>query len=293
MGALIHIRTGFVLRIETPAKINLGLHVLRRRPDGYHDIETAMVRIGWFDTVNAEVAETITMTSSDPDLPSGQGNLCMRAATTLATHYGVKEGAQLHLTKRIPASAGLGGGSSDAAATLRLLARLWNLDATDADLTRIGARLGADVPFFLGPSPALAEGIGEKLTPLTGKDGAGLSIPYTFVVVKPAHSVSTAEAYRSVTPSESDRVNLPDVVTSRDLARWRAELTNDFEDSVAARFPEIPEIKAALYRSGAGYAAMSGSGSSVFGVFEDRKVAESTAASFEDRDCICWVGEAV
>ena len=281
------------MKVDAPAKINLGLHALRRRPDGYHDIETVMVRIAWSDTIEAEPAERISITCSDPDLPVGPDNLCVKAAHALADGYGVDFGARLHLTKRIPVGAGLGGGSSDAAATLRLLSRFWNLPATDDELAEIGVRIGADVPFFLSPSPALAEGIGELLTVVRSADGSVLQLPFTFVVVKPERSVSTADAYRWIRPSDRPRVNLPDLIRNCDLERWRAELTNDFEEAVAARLPEIGAIKQHLYDAGAGFAGMSGSGSAVFGVFEDGEKAERARKTLEGEDYACWIGKTV
>ncbi|HUF08934.1 MAG TPA: 4-(cytidine 5'-diphospho)-2-C-methyl-D-erythritol kinase [Rhodothermales bacterium] len=281
------------MKVDAPAKINLGLHVLRRRPDGYHDIETVMVRIAWSDTIEAESANDIVMTSSDPELPVGAENLCMKAARVLGERYEIRRGARLHLTKRIPIGAGLGGGSSDAAATLRLLSRFWDLPATDHELAEIGVRIGADVPFFLGPSPALAEGIGESLTAVGSADGSLLQLPFTFVVVKPVRSVSTADAYRWIRPSDRPRENLSDLIRTCDLDRWRVELTNDFEESVAARLPEIGAIKHLLDDAGAGFAGMSGSGSAVFGVFEDAQRAETARKEAQDRGHLCWCGGAV
>lgn len=243
-----------------------------------------MVRLQWSDEVEIAESATLSMTCNDPSLPTDGSNLCLKAAQALASTYGVSNGAHIQLTKRIPSGAGLGGGSSDAATTLRLLSRLWELNASEEDLARLGATIGADVPFFLGSSPALAEGIGEKLTPLS------IEFPFTFVVVKPPRSVSTAEAYQNVTPSDRGRADLREVVASLDLERWRAELVNDFESSVGSRLPEIGRLKNTLYNLGAGYAAMSGSGSAVFGVFEDNELAEKACASFGDADCVCWVG---
>ena len=252
-----------------------------------------MVRIAWSDTIEAEAADDIVMTTTDPELPVGSDNLCLKAARALAEQYGVRRGAYLHLTKRIPVGAGLGGGSSDAAATLRLLTRFWDLPAPDHDLARIGAGIGADVPFFLGPSPALAEGIGESLTAVRSADGSLLQLPFTLVVVKPVRSVSTSDAYGWIRPSDRRRVSLADLIRTCDLARWRSELTNDFEEAVARRLPEIGLIKSLLYDAGAGFAAMSGSGSAVFGVFEDGRRAETARNEAEDQGHLCWSGSAV
>ncbi len=246
-----------------------------------------MVRLRWFDTVEVTPAGSLSMTCDDLSLPTDESNLCLKAASALARAHGVSKGANIRLTKRIPSGAGLGGGSSDAATTLRLLSKLWELDTTDADLARLGATIGADVPFFMGPSPALAEGIGERLTPLA------IRLPFTFVVVKPPRSVSTAEAYQNVTPSDQGRADLVEMVGSLDLASWRTGLVNDFELSVAERLPEIGALKRSLYELGAGYAAMSGSGSAVFGVFDDEATARSAREMLAASVTHCWVGSCV
>ncbi|PSQ88635.1 MAG: 4-(cytidine 5'-diphospho)-2-C-methyl-D-erythritol kinase, partial [Bacteroidetes bacterium QH_2_63_10] len=134
---------------RAPAKINLGLHVLRERPDGDHDIETVLHRIDWADTITATPADTLSLTCSDPALPTDENNLCLQAAHRLAAAFDVTAGAELHLEKRVPYGAGLGSGSSDAATTLRLLMQLWDLNPSPEQLRGIGGAIGADVPFFL------------------------------------------------------------------------------------------------------------------------------------------------
>jgi 4-diphosphocytidyl-2-C-methyl-D-erythritol kinase len=265
---------------SAPAKINLGLHVLRRRPDdGDHDIETVLLRIGWADRLTARPARDFAFTCSDPSLPTGAENLCVEAAQRLAEAFDVERGAALHLQKRVPYGAGLGGGSSDAAATLRLLAELWALDARPERLRALAAEIGADVPFFLQDAPAaLATGRGTHLQPLrTAETGAPYRLPFALVVVAPEASVSTAEAYRRVEPRETSRPDLAALVRSNDLARWRAELTNDFAPVAFEAHPEIEAARDLLDDAGAGYASLTGSGSAVFGVFEDAGAAEAAA----------------
>ena len=272
-----------MLTAAAPAKINLGLHVLRRRADGYHDLATVFCRIGWADTVAAEVAAGgITMTCTDPALPTGAGNLCVQAAQALAEATGTRRGVRLHLTKRLPYGAGLGGGSSDAATTLRLCARLWGLDASDADLHAVAATLGADVPFFLLPAAtpaAYATGIGDRLTPLTGAGGAPWRLPHPLVVVVPPEHVPTPAAYGLVAPHDADRPDLRAVVRTGDLARWRDALANDFEAPVAAAYPAVAAARAALHAAGAAYVSLSGSGSAVYGVFATAAAARTAAAA--------------
>jgi len=268
---------------SAPAKVNLGLHVRRRRPDGYHDLETVMLPLRWADRLSATPSDTLTLTTSDPALPTGDGNLVVRAARALAEWAGVAPTGRLHLDKRVPYGAGLGSGSSDAAHALRLLADLWALDVPEAVLHGLAAGLGSDVPFFLLGGPALATGRGEVLTPLPYR------CPFALVVAVPPVHVATAEAYRFVTPNDDARPDPAAVVASNDLARWRAELANDFEAPVLARYPAIAEAKALLLRSGAGYAALSGSGAAVFGAFEDDAEAREAAERLRTEGHRVWL----
>jgi len=266
---------------RAPAKINLGLHVLRRRPDGFHDLATVFQRIPWEDELAARPAsdERIALTCSDPALPTDDDNLVVRAARVLAGACDVERGARLRLEKHLPAGAGLGGGSSDAAAALRLLSDFWSLDATDETLRKLAARLGSDVPFFLGAPAAYATGRGDVLHPMRD-----YRLPFPLVVAVPDVAVSTPDAYRLVAPSNQDRPDLRAVVRSNDPARWRRELTNDFEEPVVEAYPVIGAVRAALRESGAAYAALSGSGSAVFGVFEGNAAARTAARQLAERD---------
>ena len=283
-----------LLERPAPAKINLGLHVLRKRSDGYHDLETVLLRIGWADRLTARPAERLTLTCSDPALPTDERNLCMQAARRLAEAFGVAQGAALHLDKRVPYGAGLGGGSSDAAATLRLLVELWGLDASEASLHHLAAELGSDVPFFLGPAAAFATGRGERLTPLRDpRTGAPYRLPFALVVVAPPVHVSTAEAYALVHPNATARPDLRALVASNDLARWRAELVNDFEAPVFAAHPALRRLKERLVEAGAGYASLSGSGAAVFGVFEDAARAAEAAEAARHEGHRVWAASNV
>ncbi|HYE57357.1 MAG TPA: 4-(cytidine 5'-diphospho)-2-C-methyl-D-erythritol kinase [Rhodothermales bacterium] len=277
---------------HTPAKLNLGLHILRRRSDGYHDLQTVFVPIGWMDTLTATPAPDLRFACSDPTLPTDARNLVVRASEALRRYTGTTEGAALHLDKNLPHGAGLGGGSSDAAATLLLLSDLWGLAVPPADLHALSRGLGADVPFFLDPRPALATGIGDVLTPLAGEDGAPYRLPYPLVVAVPPVAVSTAEAYRHVTPHGEGRPDLAAVVCSNDLERWRRELTNDFEAPVVAAYPALAPVREALHDAGAAFVSMSGSGSAFFGVFDDDALALAAAEALRYAGCSVWHGVA-
>ena len=275
-----------ILKRQAPAKLNLGLHVLRKRPDGYHDLETVFLRIPWADTLTARPAEQITLTCSDSSLTTDETNLVMKAALALAEACGVAQGAALHLEKRLPHGAGLGGGSSDAAATLRLLADLWKLDVPEVTLHRLALALGSDVPFFLGAAAAHATGRGEVLTLLPD-----YRLLFQLVVVVPPVRVSTASAFARIRPHDAHRPDLRALVTSNDLARWRTHLVNDFEAPIFETYPLIRTVKESLLEAGAGYAAMSGSGSAVFGVFEAEQQARAAAERARQAGHQVWWGE--
>ncbi len=271
-----------ILERKAPAKVNLGLHVLRKREDGYHDIETVFLAVPWHDVLTVSPAASFTFTCSDPGLPVNESNLCVKAAHLLmdhmALHYPEREalaGVALHLEKNIPYGAGLGGGSSDAANTLRLLDTYWGLGLDQQVLHGFAAALGSDVPFFLEDEPVFAEGRGEVLTSLAdASKSSTYAFPFEMVIAVPAVHVATAIAYKGIKPNDEGRPDLKPLVLSNDLGAWREELVNDFESSVFDVYPAIREVKAMMLAAGAGYAAMSGSGSAVFGVFESKAGAE-------------------
>jgi 4-diphosphocytidyl-2-C-methyl-D-erythritol kinase len=276
------------MELKAHCKINLGLRVLRRRHDGFHDIETVMMPVrGLHDTVSVEALTTpatyvpltpppypapppvfsiasmleVSGTVALDDVPPEQ-NICMRALRLLQREYGIGE-ALIRLHKQVPTGAGLGGGSADGAAVLRAADREFALELSDEELQRLAARLGSDVPFFTGDRSLLCEGRGEMMSPVE-VDLAGLWL----VIVKPTVKVSTARAYADVTPREDG----PSVagILLRPVGEWRHELRNDFEDSIFALHPELGELKLALYEVGALYAQMSGSGSAMYGLFDRR-----------------------
>jgi 4-diphosphocytidyl-2-C-methyl-D-erythritol kinase len=277
-----------VLRRNAPAKINLGLHVLRRRQDGYHDIETVFIRIPWADVLHAQPSDALHLSCTEPSLPTGVENLVVQAARRLDAG----RGARLHLEKHLPAGAGLGGGSSDAAAALLLLDELWELRRPPQELRDIGVQVGSDVAFFVdGTASAIGSGRGERLEPLRDPE---TNEPYLLhaplVVAVPHVQVPTAEAYRMVQPSEAKRPDLRSIILSKDLARWRAELRNDFEEPVLKAYPAIAATRAALETAGAGYVSLSGSGSAVFGIFDVDANAEAAAEALRQTGHRVWHG---
>lgn len=279
-----------MLSAQAPAKVNLGLHVLRRRGDGFHDLATAFLPIGWADTLTAAPAAHLSLSTDDPRLPTDGSNLVIRAARALADWAGVEPHAALTLEKRIPYGAGLGGGSSDAASTLRLLCDLWGLEVPDPDRRQLALELGSDVPFFLDPQASIGTGRGEQLAPIVDASGAPWRCPFWLVVAVPTVHVPTADAFRLVAPAEGGRPDLAAAVVSNDLARWRSELTNDFQEPVERAHPRIAEVREALLSGGAGWAALSGSGAAVVGAFEAPGPATKTADALSGV-CRVWVEE--
>jgi 4-diphosphocytidyl-2-C-methyl-D-erythritol kinase len=259
------------MKVRAYAKINVGLHVIGKRPDGYHDIETVFRLIDLYDDLELVPTDAgNTCFSDNPLLKNDSSNICIKAVSLLRDLTGVRTGVSITLKKRIPLGAGLGGGSSDAAAVLRSLTALWSLDLSVRELQTASVSLGSDVPFFLSTPTAYATGRGELLTPMS------LEIPYWIVTATPDIHVSTAWAYSNVTPSQgppginlrdllSTSINRPDIL--------RAALRNDFEGSVFREFGGIATLKRVLLEGGADLALMSGSGSSVFGFFSSRETA--------------------
>ena len=249
-------------------KINLGLHVVRRRADGYHDLETLFLPVPLCDELEIEPADTFSFLQDGLTLvDDGKENLVVRAYRQLQHLFPNRiRPVSIRLRKAIPCGAGLGGGSSDAAFTLLMLNELFGLHLSQAQLIEQAARLGADCPFFILNQASYATGIGDRMTPL----GFNPLEHRRLLLVKPREAVSTAEAYRGIVPREQwpdqPQVYLPDAVR-KPIDLWRSEILNDFETSVFKAHPKLAQIKAHLYAAGALYAAMSGSGSTLYGIF--------------------------
>ncbi|MBN2108371.1 MAG: 4-(cytidine 5'-diphospho)-2-C-methyl-D-erythritol kinase [Deltaproteobacteria bacterium] len=262
------------LVIKAPAKVNLCLKIIKKRPDGYHEISTIFQKIGLFDELTLEKSAVpgICLTVNNPAVPSDCTNLVYRAAELLMRRREGVWGINIKLHKRIPAGAGLGGGSSDAAAALQGLNRLFDLGLSLHDLQQHAISLGADVPFFLSPWPtASADGIGEILQQVN------LRTELWFIIVFPRFSISTAWAYATyskdiILTNQQKNSILPNSID--DLAQVLTLLHNDFEQVVIPRHPEIAAIQKSLIQAGAEGALLSGSGSSVFGVFKNREVCD-------------------
>ena len=252
------------MRYRANCKINLGLDVLRRRDDGYHDLETVMLPVvGLYDVIDVERAEegvTFRSLGIVVDCPM-EKNLCVRAARLMQERYGIG-GVAITLDKRVPFGAGLGGGSSDATAVIMAINEIYNLGLDKPTLASLAAELGSDTPFFVYNRAMLCEGRGEIISPVD-IDLNGLWL----VVAKPDEGVSTAEAYRGVVP-RLPKVRLVELL-KRPIEEWQTSVTNDFEPHILAAHSDIAMLKDKLLASGAIYASMSGSGSAVFGLFRE------------------------
>lgn len=261
------------------AKINLGLNIVSKRPDGYHNIETIFYPIPVKDALEIVNADKFSFNQTGilVDAPI-EKNLVVKALHLLKSkNYEIPE-LDVHLLKAIPFGAGLGGGSADAAFMLKLVNDFAKLDLSLDELETMAASIGADCPFFIRNEPVFASGTGNIFEPVK------LSLSdYYLCLVKPDVAVSTPEAYSMVTPKNPD-ISLKEII-KKPVSCWKDLMINDFEDSVFPKYPIIKEIKDTLYAQGAVYASMSGSGSSVFGLFE-----KETQLKHLFTDCFVWEG---
>lgn len=251
------------MKIKANAKINIGLNVVSKRPDGYHNLETVFYPVDMCDYLDITPAtgDVTTLHVKGIQVDSSmRDNLVYKAYMLLKQDFNIAA-VNIVLEKNVPFGAGLGGGSSDAANTLKALNTMFSLGLTDEQLEQYAVRLGADCPFFIKNKPVYATGIGNEFHSIE-LDLSG----YRIEVVKPDVNVSTAMAYRGIKPRQSD-FNLLNI-NQLPLSDWKNYVKNDFEESVFPQFPEIKALKEDMYRKGAVYAAMSGSGSAVFGIFK-------------------------
>ncbi len=244
------------------AKINIGLNITEKRPDGYHEIETVFYPIKLYDVIEITDAPNTQFVLKGIPVPGVEAdNLCLKAFSLLAADYDLPP-QQITLLKNIPIGAGLGGGSADAAFLLKLVNDKFKLNLSVATMMDYARQLGADCPFFIENKPMFATGIGDVLTPVQ----VNLS-PYFLVLIKPAIHVSTAAAYANVTPVKTRR-SVKDLI-SLPIYTWKDAITNDFEHPGAENQEEITQIKEELYHFGAIFSALSGSGSTVYAVFRN------------------------
>ena len=268
---------------QAHAKINLTLDVLRRRPDGYHEVEMIMQTLELADTVVLEHAEQgIQLATASTEIPLGPDNLAWKAAELMSDTFAHRKGLKISIEKRIPVAAGLAGGSSDAAAVMRGINRLWELGLPIERLCELGARLGSDVPFCLWQGTALASGRGEIISPLVACPELWL------VLVKPPEGVSTAEVYGKFNQSKVDvrpnTAKLVQALKQSDKAGIISSICNVLETVTLVLVPEVARIKEKLLAAGAVNAQMSGSGPTVFGIAKSQDHADALAQMFNSKE---------
>lgn len=260
--------------LKTPAKINWTLDVVRKRSDGYHDISTIMQSIAIYDEIKIRSLseKKIVVGVSDPNIPDGEDNIAYKAAKLMLDSFKIDRGLDIYISKQIPSAAGLGGGSSDGAAVMFGIKYMYDIDVDLDTLISMGSVIGADIPFCILGGTALAEGIGEKLTPLPSID------KFWLIIVKPNINISTGEIYGRI--QVDNIVNRPDnnrfiqALYSGDLEGMAKYGSNVLEGVSASLYPIIYDIKSDIRKAGAVYTLMSGSGPSVFGVFKTRDEAK-------------------
>ncbi|MDD2960717.1 MAG: 4-(cytidine 5'-diphospho)-2-C-methyl-D-erythritol kinase [Muribaculaceae bacterium] len=259
------------------AKINLGLDIVEKRADGYHNIESVFYPIPLCDALEIVPSSNHGATlhvSGNAIECEPKDNLVIKAYNKLACNYPIPA-VDIYLHKNIPDGAGLGGGSADASFTLIILNELFNLNIDNSELASIASTIGADCPFFIYNKPVLATGIGNIFSSIE----LSLNDKY-LLLIKPDVYVSTKDAYSGVTP-QLPTSKIQDIISS-ELSTWKGQLKNDFESSVFAKFPQLLELKEKLYSLGATYASMSGSGSSIYGIFESANMADTAKNNFSD-----------
>jgi 4-diphosphocytidyl-2-C-methyl-D-erythritol kinase len=269
------------ISFKTPAKVNFGLHIIGKREDGFHDLETLFQMVNWCDEIKIEcLSHGLELVCNQPDIPTDKGNLVIRAAHILQTRYPERcKGARIYLNKNIPHGAGLGGGSGNTAGVLLGLNFLWGLKLKREDLISVASELGSDVPFFLFSPCAIGRGRGEILEPVKN------SIKFYVLMVYPGFAVPTASVYGNLKLKLTKRENnisiLKNFLLQSEFAQLGETWSNDLELFVFKEYPGLSVIKKKLLDLGAKGALLSGSGSTVFGIFDNPETANSAHARLD------------
>ena len=274
------------LELKAYAKVNLGIDVIGKRPDGYHEVRMIMQTVKLYDRITMEKNDSgnIILSTNLPYLPVNEKNLVYRAIDMIRNAYGITDGVTASIVKRIPVAAGMAGGSSDAAAAFVGMNQLFHLGITQQELMDYGVKLGADIPYCIMRGTALSEGIGEILTPLP-------PIPNCwFLIVKPTFSMSTKFVYENLHLDEiavhPDIDGMKEALYQRDLIGVTDRMENVLEQVTKKHYPAIGEIKDIMKKEGALNALMSGSGSTVFGIFKSKETAEKAAAACHEHPSV-------
>ena len=281
------------ISFKTPAKVNFGLHILGKREDGFHELETLFQMVNWCDEIKIEcLSRGLELVCNQPDIPTDKGNLVIKAAHILQARYpGRCKGARIHLNKNIPHGAGLGGGSGNAAGVLLGLNFLWGLKLKREDLISVASELGSDVPFFLFSPCAIGRGRGEILEPVKN------SIRFYVLMVYPGFAVPTASVYGNLKLKLTKRENnisiLKNFLLQSEFAQLGATWSNDLELFVFKEYPGLSGIKKEMLALGAKGALLSGSGSTVFGIFDNPETANSAHARLDRGKFMLFLAESV
>lgn len=272
-----------IISVRTRCKINLGLEILTKRRDGYHDLNTVFQHVSLGDDITITIEptgrETHVTCPALPDL-APENNLVYKACEVLRDRTDFQHSIGIHLHKLLPHGAGLGGGSGNAAAVLRALQATIAKQVTDNELHELASILGADVPLFLSSPTTIGTGTGVQLTPTSLCQEA---YEQFCVIVTSSQHIATPAAFAACTPRSSQAATKLDEVVRQPVATWKDSLTNDFESSIFASIPALKETKSTLYEKGARFALMSGSGSAVFGLFDTISAAEAAKSCFENK----------
>ncbi len=268
------------ISLKAPAKINLFLEILGKRDDGYHEVETVMQEIDLVDILQfEEIQEGVRLKCNDKNIPSDENNLVCKAANLILNECGIKKGVLISLEKNIPVGAGLGGGSSDAAATLKALNSLWKIGLNDTELMKFAARLGSDIPFFIKGKTSLCSGRGEKITPIEVKS------EMNYLIIFPHINISTTTIYRNLkidlTKKIIDVSFFLNALKHHKVSGISKLLFNRLEEVIFATYPDLLDVKKALGNFDFCGLSISGSGSAFFGLCKDRQQAESIKGKIE------------
>ncbi len=272
------------IEIQAPAKINIGLFITSKRNDGYHNLSTLFYPINsLYDLINIEYSDKFEFICDDENIPTNEDNLVVKAKNLLEKTFSIKINVKITLNKKIPSQAGLGGGSSDAAAILKTLNKIFNLEINYEMMNNLALKLGSDVPFFIKPQPAIGTSRGEILKDIN------LEIKEPILIVKPNISISTKEAFEKIRPTDTE-FNYNSIIEGNALNyyKMRELVKNDFEDYAFKKYSELKNIKDQFYEFGSLFALMSGSGSALYGIFKDLDSANIAKNKFS-KNYYCWI----
>ena len=270
--------------VKSPAKINIGLNVINKRDDGFHNIETIFYPLNLFDEIEIIQSKKFTFKSNDSNLNKDKSNLIIRAKKLLEEKLNIQLSVEIYLNKNIPIGAGLGGGSSNAAATMIALTKLFNLQIDTKHLFRLALQLGSDVPFFLNPVTSFAESRGEVLVPIN------LKLKKYLVIVNPGIHISTKWAFGLITLIQPKiSLQVPIRKSTVEIGELISIASNDFEKIVFNHFPEIREIKDKMLEFNAVFSMMTGTGSTVWGIFDDEEAANKTELYFKGKNYFTYI----